>query len=170
MTQEARYYKDLYDLNYELMNTIGLVLDGEDQLIDSDSRILIKYKDKPIKACIDPNYPVYLSEYNYILDPIDCDPKLMMMLWQYHLSKEEVDIGRVPLTTVEPFEDTKSYIQVKYSDGEVVTSERYWQKGLKYADIILRVDNAIGDYSIRGIRDLTNFDKPFEDSKKKKRK
>ena len=86
----------------------------------------------------------------------------MLMLWQYHLSKEEVVMGRVALTTVEPIVDTKSYIQVKYTDGEIVTSAPYWQKSLKYADIILRVDNTIGELSVRHIDDLTNFDRPFD--------
>lgn len=158
-----RYYKDLYDLNYDLINTIGLVIDPMTKnLMDSDSRIQLKFNEKPIQASINPNNPVYPTEYNYVLDPINGDARLMLMLWQYHLSKEEVVMGRVALTTVEPIVDTKSYIQVKYTDGEIVTSAPYWQKSLKYADIILRVDNTIGELSVRHIDDLTNFDRPFD--------
>ena len=140
----------LEDLVYALLNEIGLELDDYGIVHDSDSGAILSFNGRQIKASIDPNNPAIPTDLFVILDPV-FDNKVMSFLLGYYLQKEQAYGNLNPLGMTEELEPIQYYnkddniktkrsrITISLLGGEKVSSIFYYQRGLKYSDIILRL-------------------------------
>ena len=142
-------YKSYEDLIYALLTAIGLTINQEGYLADIDSRLVLQYGGKNIKASLNPLMPAIATDICEALDPV-FDYKQMQFLLSYFLTKCEMNGEFNPLTMVEQVEDIPTYNDFKnrrsHRSRQIVvcaeqqfTSEYYYQRGLKYTDIILQM-------------------------------
>ncbi len=159
-------FNTLEELNFALINELGLSIGPDYVLNDQDTFNPITSEGKTIKCSIDPNHPVYQSDNSLVLNPIDIqNTRLMTTMMGFYFEKEKINNGIYVNTFY--FTDSKvdapkkgkneivsSNITVTYQDhtGTVynMTSRSYMNRVLKFADIILRM----GGMDV----DLSNFD------------
>ena len=142
--------RSLEDLVFALINEIGLGIDQNGLLYDTDTNMILSLNGRQIKASVDINNPVIPNDMFVILDPV-FDNKVMSFLFAYYLKKEEAEGELNPLSISEDFEPIpfyyksdgiktrKSRVGVVLLGGQTIYSQYYYQKGLKYSDLILRV-------------------------------
>ena len=152
----------LEDLVYALLNEIGLGITPEGFLYDPDTNQVLQFGGKQIRTSINKASPAISTDLYAAFDPI-FDNRFMGMMLGYYLHKEECNGNISPLSIFETIQETKPYetddhIHSKKTFATVVceggyryTSCSYYQKGLKYSDIILRIGG--NPYC-----DLTKFD------------
>lgn len=150
-------YNTKEDLIFALINEIGLSINSNNVLYDQDTHNIIYFGGKEIKCSIDPDKPVYKSEVAVVFDPID-DIKLMTTILGYYLEKERVLGETYPITYLtsqnkgKGLQPSNITVRLQTPDQGIiqVSSNFYYNKCLKIADIILRMG---GQYC-----DLSNFD------------
>ena len=155
------------DLVFALICEIGLGITPEGFLYDQDTGIILQYNGMQIKASVNRNAPAIATNIVAAFDPV-FDPKIMQVMLGYYAKKCE-ELGYLTVVAItENVEDIPSYnnfdnlhtkrgrITVSLEDGRVLSSNYYYQKGLKYSDIILRM----GGNNV----DLQKFDSLPEDS------
>jgi hypothetical protein len=147
MFNEINY---LEDLTYALFKEIGLGINEYGFVYDQDTGNVLTYEGKQVKASVDPNHPALANDVYAIFDPV-FDNKFMMMMLGYYLKKEEAMGNLDPLSFSEqvadvpqynqnnPVKSRKTRITVICSNRVEYNSAYYYQKGLKYSDIILRI-------------------------------
>lgn len=150
-------FNTVEELIYALINEIGLSI-YNDELYDQENYTKINMEGKSIKCSIDTSHPVYGSEYSIVLDPIN-NMNLMTLLMSYYFGKEEAS-GNFTVLSYN-FNDNglsgphnQSSIRVKMVGNNIVESRYYYNRCLKFSDIILR----LGGYN----PDLSNFDQIME--------
>lgn len=150
----------LEDLIYILCSEIGLEISPQGILYDTDTYKELRCNGKSIIASVNPNKPAIPTDIYIVFDPV-FDGKLMNFMLAYYLQKSAAMGVLEPLTFSEEMEDTPSYakddtIKTKRTRECVALRNRkyysryYYQKGLKFSEIILD----LGGYNI----DLTKFD------------
>ena len=155
----------LEDLVFALINEIGLVILPNGVVMDDDNGIEIRYEGKSIIASINPNRPAIPTDMFVIFDPV-FDGRLMNIMMGYYLQKSAYMGTFNADSFYEEVEETPFYakndnIRTRRSRIAVVASTNgvrktyysnyYYQKGLKFSDIILK----LGGYSDI---DLSKFD------------
>lgn len=157
----------LEDLVFALLTEIGLGINQNGLLVDLDTGIELMYNGRHIRASIDPNNPAIPSDLYAIFDPI-WDNKFMSVMLGYYLSKEE-SYGNIQSPVVsEDIESAQYYnkedniktrrSRVYLSTGnKTISSNFYFQRGLKFSDLILRIGN-------HPFADLSRFDSIPEES------
>lgn len=152
----------LEDLVFALLNEIGLGISPDGTVYDQDTGIEIMFNNKHIKASIDPNNPAIPSDVYIIFDPI-WDAKFMSVMLGYYLSKEEAygniqsavvseDIENIPAYNKDlDIKTRRSRVYVALTGNQKISSLYYYQRGLKYSDLILRMGN-------HPFADLSKFD------------
>ena len=145
----------LEDLVFALLNEIGLGITPDGFLYDQDNGGVLQCGGFRIKASVDKFNPAIATDLYMAFDPV-FDNKLMQFVLGYYLSKEEHEGTISPLSISEytkdlPYYSTSDHIHTKMSGLTVVCnggfkymSDLYFQKGLKYADMILRIGNHPG--------------------------
>lgn len=155
-------YNTVEDLIYALLMEIGLAIKSPEEILyDQDTMLVLTCGNKQIKASIDPNRPVFASQFTTLFDPMNF--RIMNFFLSYYISKEE-SVGNFKVTAYSYHDnglkgpDSKSNIRVKFLDGSVIESGYYNNKALKICDIILRMGGMNPD--------LSNFDmiKVMEDA------
>lgn len=156
----------LEDLVFALLNEIGLGIDEYGLVYDTDNGNILSFNGRQIKASVDPMNPAIPTDLFVIFDPV-FDNKIMSFMLGYYLSKEQ-EFGNLQVNTIlEDLEPIQYYnkddnIRTKRSRVTVVTnsdkiaSDYFYQKGLKYSDVILKVG--------RQPKDLHMFDSIPEES------
>ena len=157
----------LEDLVYALISEIGLGITPDGLLYDQDSQQILQYNGLQIKASINPNAPAIATNIYAAFDPV-FDPKMMQTMLGYYAQKSEAmgyfsaiaiteSINEVPkYNNFDHLRTKKSRVTVSLEDGRICSSDYYYQKGLKYSDVILR----LGGHDV----DLHKFDSLPEDS------
>ena len=136
------------DVVYALFIEIGLSVDNKNLIYDINNGIRLQYENRHITASIDSNRPTYGSSVYYLFDPIS-NGKFMKYILGYYLTKEEYLNNIQCISFVDQIENIEKYsidnkirrtrvVVDLYNNGEYI-SEYYYQKGLKYTDIILRI-------------------------------
>ena len=154
--------RSLEDLVFALISEIGLGINQNGILYDQDNGIEIMYNGKHIRASVDANNPAIPSDIYAIFDPI-WDNKFMNTMLGYYLAKEEA-YGNIwsPVVSEEieslqyynkedNIKTRRSRVYVSLGNNNKISSCFYFQKGLKYSDLILRIAN-------HPYADLTKFD------------
>lgn len=143
----------LEDLVYALLTEIGFSIDESTGLVyDLETDRDLIYMNKKVRASVNPDIPAIPSDIYAIFDPI-WDNKFMSTVLGYYLKKEEAygnfqssvtseEIENIPFYNKDiDIKTRRSRISVTITGVGKVFSNFYYQKGLKYSDLILRLGN-----------------------------
>lgn len=156
------FINTLEDLVYSLLSEIELGITPDGYLYDVTTQQVLRCKDKLISASVNPQRPAISTDLTIAFDPV-FDNKIMNYILGYYLQKSEAQGLLEPLTISEQainnpryndfdfVRSKKSAIVVVCNNRITYTSNGYYQKGLKYSDVILRIG---GDSTC----DLSKFD------------
>ena len=140
----------LEDLVFHLLNEIGLGINANGFVYDQDTEQEIYYNGKQIIASVDPRYPAIANDLYGLFDPV-FDGKFMSMMLGYYLKKSESQGIIDPISMTEQIAETpfwnylnpvktrKTRVVVICDGHKEYVSEYYYQKGLKFSDMILRI-------------------------------
>ena len=146
---------DIFEMNYNLFNEIGLKVNMQGYLQDEDTGIVLQYKEKYIKATVTP-VEIYAGKTDIIFDPAT-NYHLMATLFGYYLDKmrnsEEGDkIGYIAQYIEDENElREKQRVVVKTRNGEY-GSRFYYNVYLGFVECIFGLSGSLVD--------LTNLDYP----------
>ncbi len=150
MFQSVVQLNTVEDLVYHLLNEIGLGINEQGFVYDQSTEKEILFQGKQIKASINPLYPAIPNDLYSIFDPV-FDGKFMSMMLGYYLKKCEANGDLNPLSIADqtldpaphmianPVKTKKTRVAVICEPRKEYVSEYYYQKGLKYSDMILRL-------------------------------
>jgi len=149
-------YNDVFELYYNLFNTIGLSVNMDQYLYDQDSGQILKYNDKAIKSATAP-MNVYAGKNDIVFDPVT-NYDMMVKLFGYWLDKE-IAIGENPNIAQfqaqyiedNPEDKTEQRFTLVLANGTSYTSHYYKKLYLAYMELIF----LIGDNQVVN---LYNFD------------
>ena len=137
-------FEDLGEMWYNLFLELGLALDANGYLYDTDTHIQIRFKDKLIKADVR-NATLYTGKADIVFDPAN-NYFLMATIMGYYLDK----YGE-PNFTAYYIEDNeakdKQRLTVKYNDGREVYSQFYNNVYLAFVETIFRMTDMYVDLS-----------------------
>ena len=146
-------FNDIYEMFYYLFAEIGLSINSDQYLYDQDTMSLIKYKDKYIKATVQP-VEIYAGRNDIIFDPAR-NLNLMVTLFGYFVNKESNNPDGDTIRFISQYTDDnetrdKQRLVIKTANGDVAS--RFYQNiYLAYIECIFLLT---GNFSV----DLTNFD------------
>lgn len=155
-------FNDIYEMFYHLFTEIGLSINGNQYLYDQDTGIELKYKDKYIKATVQP-IPIYAGRNDIVFDPIK-NYNLMVSILGYYIDKESQNpngdnigfiaqyIEEIPNGSSDP-DKRRQRVVLKTNKGEI-RSQFYNNIYLGYIEIIFILSDNF-------IPDLSNFDCEF---------
>ena len=144
-------FDDVPEMYYNLFNEIGLAINKESYLYDTDTGIVLKFKDKYIKASNKPGEDLYAGKTDVVFDPLK-NYTLMTSLFGYYIDKEFVDRPDFYIAQFiddNPEDKHLQRVVVKTREGDVF-SEYYYNTYLGYVENIF---NLSGTYVY-----LKNFD------------
>jgi hypothetical protein len=148
----ACQFDSLGELYYNLFMTIGLGINSQQYLYDQDTGIVIKFKDKFIKANTN-NQPLYAGRMDVVFEPSK-NYGLMTTLVGYYIDKESnsEDGDRIGFISMgiedKDIEWHRVIVQTNYKG--IIESKFYRQAYLGYIEVIFQMD---------GVNvDLTNLD------------
>lgn len=146
-------FNDIYEMYYNLFLELGLAVNENGYLYDIDNNIVLKFKDKYIKAAMT-RVPVYPGAFDIVFDPSQ-NYMLMVYMMGYYIDKEvnnENKIGFIAqyIDEDKSTEDKLQRVVVKTRNGNIC-SRYYHNIFLAYIDIIFILS---GNTSL----DLSNFD------------
>lgn len=132
-------FDDVYEMYYNLFLEIGLAINHNSYLYDTDTGIELKYKDKYIKASVS-QAPIYPGMYDIIFDPAT-NYNLVAVLLGYYIDKVsksgEDTIGYIAQYIEDngSVDDRKQRIAVKTNHGDYFTNF-YYNLYLAYIEMI----------------------------------
>lgn len=130
--------KDLCD---SLMREIGLDVDINMCIIDQDTGIQLEYNGKKMV------YQGNRSKTSVPFDPLN-NTKMMSHLFSYYTEKVQAEDGRYFSIFYQVKDsDTKSHLEIKEDNGNIIKSESYTNDTLKYADLIFKINGEEKDLS-----------------------
>lgn len=155
LPNSATQFDDVYELTYNLLNSIGLSIDANGYLYDQDSRTHIQFHGCKIKASVTPNVPCYAGQGEVVFD-ILYNIRLVTVMLGYCIDKETKLNGFSCLSHfIEDIPGTRTTaITMKMTDGSYKTTKYYMNKCLKYIHAIFLVY----DENV----DLSNFDEVIQ--------
>lgn len=127
------------DFNSKVMQNIGLEIDEEKYVIDEYTGDRLQIKGKFIKTEVEEQDNTSI-EFN----PLE-NPTLMNKLFSYFLDKneKETNVGTKVFSHSSNSKKERGYVILIQNDGTTYTSGKYYNDSLKYADIILKMNNPI---------------------------
>lgn len=132
------YNKDLSDT---IMREIGLDVDINMCIVDQDTGIPLEYNGKKIV------YQGNRSKTSIPFDPLN-NTKMMSHLFSYYTEKVSEEDGRYFSVYYQVKDsDTKSHMEVKEDNGNIIKSEPYANDTIKYTDLILKINGEVRDLS-----------------------
>lgn len=141
-------YNDIYEMYYYLFNEIGLAVNNQNQyLIDSDTGVPIKYKDKFIKVSVN-GQPVYAGKNDVIFEP-QTNYNIVVCLLGYYLDKEANRIRFIGQGVEESPDKEKQRLVIRTNMGDIM-SDFYKNIYLCFIDSIFKLADSDSD--------LSNFD------------
>ena len=147
-------FNDVFEMNYFLFLEMGLSLNQDNRLIDSENGTPIKFQDKYIKATVTP-VALYGGKDDILFEPA-LNYKLMSTLLGYFIDKFSSDPDN-EFNFVAMFIDNvtkdKNRIVIKYNNNKKITTNAYYNL---YLCLIEAIFNINGNMKIN----LSNFDFP----------
>lgn len=144
-------FNDVYDLTYNLLNTIGLSINANGHIYDQDTKIVLDFHGSKLKATVNPNIPCFAGQGEVMFDILN-NVRLVTTLLGYCIDKETAMNGFRSISNyLEENPETKqSALTIKMEDGSLRTTGYYENKCLKFINAIFLV--------YEDIVDLSNFD------------
>jgi len=139
--QLVTIYDNINEAFYNLFLEIGLFINQNGYLQDQDTGIVIRFKDKFIKASLNENVPVYTGKTDIAFEPAH-NFTLMQNLMGYYIDKREA--GDEPIhygsQGIYDVKDTMEHqVFVKTTDGLVYESLLYHNTYLAFMDCVFRL-------------------------------
>lgn len=157
VVQNRIIFHDVYDLTYNLLSEIGISVLGDGRMVDQDMGCTINFGGMILKANIDPNYIKYAGQGESVFEPLSNVRQVTTLLGYYLDKKQKLEgmefISYYPEEIEEEISGIKfTNLSLKYGTGfhDVISSRYYFNKCLKYIDLIFAIE---GDQV-----DLHNFD------------
>ena len=145
-------FDNIYELYYNLFMEIGLGINDQQYLYDQDTQTCIMFKDKYIKATVQP-VPIYAGKNDIIFDPSE-NFQLMSNLFGYFLDKfssdEDNEIKYIAHSIEDNDDKSKQRIVIRTSIGDIKT-DYYYCLYLGFIEAIFILNQNINP-------DLSNFD------------
>lgn len=141
-------FDDIYEMYYNLFTTIGLAVNQNQYLYDQDNGNIIRFKDKYIKATVQP-VTIYAGRNDILFEPAR-NYQLIIALLGYYIDKNAEEIGFIAQYIDEDKVMEKQRLCIKTKKG-LVQSHFYKNIYLGYIECIFILS---GDYMV----DLSNFD------------
>lgn len=145
-------YDNTYELFYNFFLELGVFVNQQGYLQDSDTNIVLRYNDKFIKASLNPNIPIYPGKTDIAFDPAH-NFKLISSLLGYYIDKREasedpIDYGSQGIFDIRD-ENGIQYHQVfvKTSKGVSYSSKYYHNVYLGFIDCIFKLSGSNVDLS-----------------------
>ena len=130
-------FDDIPEMYYNLFNEIGLSINKDNYLYDTDTDTVLRFKDKYIKASNKPGDDLYAGKTDVVFDPLK-NYTLMTSLFGYYIDKEFVDRPGFYIAQYiddNPEDKHLQRVVVKTQDGDVY-SEYYNNTYLGYIEDI----------------------------------
>jgi hypothetical protein len=144
-------FDDVYDLIYNLLNTIGLSIDNNGYIYDQESKVHIQIHGCKLKASVDPRIPCYAGQGEVVFDILN-NIRLVTTMLGYCIDKETALNGFRCISQFpeEIPESRMTAMTLKMADQTNRTTLFYNNKCLKFIHAMFLVY----DENV----DLTNFD------------
>lgn len=136
------------EMYYNLFLEIGLFINQNGHLQDSDTGVEIRYKDKFIKVSLNPNQPAYPGRTDVLFDPAH-NFNLMQTLFGYYIDKRdhgEEPIGYIAQGIADNKEEGLHSVFVKSQSG-YYESLWYHNSYMGFIDAIFRMGGVNTDLS-----------------------
>ena len=148
---------DNVEVTRKLLIALGIEIQkGTNLLIDQDTKSQLSFEGKFIKANIDPEKALYISEYDVKLDPLDpkCTKIMERFFGKYLDDASSEDIQNIPEVLTYFFdtleEDPVKYrLTIKFADGTCWIGNWYLNKIICYDEAIFSIDGTFGDIDLR---------------------
>lgn len=151
----AMQFTDVYELTYNLLNTIGLSINANGYIYDQDTKNILDFHGAKLKATVNPQIPCFAGQGEVMFDILN-NVRLVTTLLGYTIDKETAMNGFQSVSNyIEDYPGTKrTAITIKMANGSLRTTGFYNNKCLKFIHAIFLVneDNV----------DLSNFDSQQE--------
>lgn len=131
-------FEDIYEMYYYLFSEIGLAINQSQYLYDMDTGIVLKYKDKYIKATTIPQ-SIYAGKNDVVFEP-EKNYNLMVTMLGYYIDKEaqqnDNDIGFVAQFTEYDDAGEQQRVVIKTNKLGTIYSRYYHTLYLGYLECI----------------------------------
>lgn len=142
---------DKESLNNLILENVGLYVDDDGYIYDNDlmHKVLVRGKVLVDKPDDEINY-----RYEMKFDPVG-NPSLMDKLFKYYLNKDSNDTGvDVKMISYGPTKrGARSYLEVVKEDNTKYNSGYYYNDCIKFASIILKMNNDFIEYNLKPLDD-----------------
>ena len=147
-------FDDPYEMNYHLFMNMGLSINRDQYLYDQDTMITLKYKDKYIKATVEPR-EIYPGRTDIVFDPAK-NYNLVVTLLGYYVEKltnspEGDMIGYNSQYIEDNSEKTKQRFVIRTMRFGTYESQFYFNLYLAYIEALFVLTDS---FQV----DLSNFD------------
>lgn len=132
-------FGDTCEMYYNLFNEIGLGINAQQYLYDQDTGIVLRYKDKYLKASTTIE-PIYAGKSDIVFDP-SSNFNCMVTLFGYFIEKiRSTDDFPYKAQYVEDNDDrTKQRLVVQTTNGTEYKSEFYNNLYLGFIEVIFQI-------------------------------
>lgn len=145
------------EITRKLLIALGIELQQETNvLIDQDTKSQLSFEGRFVKANINPEKALYVSEYDVKLEPLNpkCTKLIERLFGKFLDDSSSEDIGNIPEVTTYFFdkdeETTKYRLTIKFVDGTSWTGNWFLNKILCYDEAIFAIDGTfIEDVDLR---------------------
>ena len=144
------------NITRNLLVALGIELQPETNvLIDQDTKSQMTFESKFIKANIDPDKALYISEYDIKLDPLNpkCTKLVERLFGKFLDDSSSEDIGNIPDVLTYFFdkddETSKYRLTIKFSDGTQWIGNWFLNKIICYDEAIFSIDGTFADIDLR---------------------
>ena len=145
------------DITRKLLIALGIeVQPGTNLLIDQDTKSQLSFEGKFIKANVDPDKALYISDYDIRLDPLNpkCTKIMERFFGKYLDDASSEDIQNIPEVLSYFFdkseaEDGKYRLTIKFEDGTRWEGNWYMNKIICYVEAIFSIDGTFDGIDLR---------------------
>ena len=160
MTPEGMLFSDEYELNYYVLEEMGLTLLDDGRLYDPIKNEILSFNGLIIKGSVSPNKINYAGQGDITLDLLN-NVRLTTLLFGRYLQKR-IDDGMPFIShyTEEMIDDTETKFNrlvVKHDTNNETVSRYYHRKCLKFIEMVFLISDD------PDMVELRNFDTTIDD-------
>ena len=154
--------REMFDLSEsvevtrKLLIALGIELQpGTNLLIDQETKSQLSFEGKFIKANINSDRAVYISDYDVKLDPLNpkCTKIVERLFGKFLDDSSSEDVQNIPEVLSYFFdkdkENNKYRLTIKFADGSCWIGNWYMNKIICYDEAIFSIDGAFADIDLR---------------------
>lgn len=152
------YQNESVEITHKLLIALGLeIQSGTNVIIDQETKSQLTFENKFIKANINPESAMYVSEYDIKFEPLNpkCTKLMERMFGRFLDMESSEDIQAIPEVTTYYFdrnteeEFDKYRLTIKFVDGNVWIGNWYMNKVICYDEAIFCIDGTFEDEDLR---------------------